>query len=96
MKSKMAVLTMVATVWAGMALAVDQPPMGTHPGGHQPPPQAFEDCKGKTAGDAVQHKTPQGMVAATCVESPQGLVARPNQRSPRREGVEMPLQTPAQ
>ncbi len=42
-----------------------------------PPPQAYDDCKGKRAGDAVQHTTREGKVAATCVESPQGLVARP-------------------
>ncbi|MBF0121325.1 MAG: hypothetical protein HQK79_21025 [Desulfobacterales bacterium] len=47
---------------------------------HQPPPQAYEDCKGKKAGDTVQHTTPEGIVAATCEDSPQGLVARPNQQ----------------
>jgi hypothetical protein len=47
--------------------------------GHQPPPQAFEDCRGKKAGESVQHTTPEGVVAATCVDSPQGLVARPKQ-----------------
>ena len=44
-----------------------------------PPPQAFEDCKGKKAGDAVMHTTREGKVAATCAESANGLVARPNQ-----------------
>lgn len=50
------------------------------PGGSRrgpPPPQAFEDCKGKSEGDAVQHTTPRGVVPATCVQTPQGLAARP-------------------
>ena len=46
---------------------------------HEPPPQAYADCKGKKVGDAIQHTTPEGKVAATCEESPKGLVARPNQ-----------------
>ena len=52
------------------------------PSGHKPPPQAYEDCKGKKAGDTVQHTTPEGVVEATCEDSPEGLVARPNQPSP--------------
>ena len=54
----------------------------SRPGGsdrHEPPPQAFADCKGKKVGDAIQHTTPEGKVAATCQESPKGLVARPDQ-----------------
>lgn len=46
---------------------------------HEPPPQAFADCKGKKAGDAIQHTTPEGKVAATCQASASGLVARPDQ-----------------
>ena len=55
-------------------------PPGAGPGGRRgpPPPQAFEDCKGKKEGEAVQHTTPQGVIAATCVNGPQGLFARPN------------------
>lgn len=49
-------------------------------GDHHPPTQAFADCKGKKAGESVQHTTPQGKVAATCEDSPEGLVARPNQK----------------
>jgi hypothetical protein len=47
--------------------------------GHEPPPQAYTDCKGKKAGEAIQHSTPEGVVTATCQETPKGLVARPNQ-----------------
>lgn len=50
------------------------PPAPTCP----PPPQAFETCKGKKAGDSVQHVTPSGQkIAATCTASPQGLFALP-------------------
>ena len=45
---------------------------------HEPPPNAYADCKGKKAGDAVQHQTPEGVVAAKCADSPKGLVARPD------------------
>jgi hypothetical protein len=51
------------------------PPGGQHR--HGPPPQAFADCKGKSEGDQVQHATPFGVVPATCVQTPQGLAARP-------------------
>ncbi len=54
-----------------------------------PPPQAFEDCAGKKAGDKVQHMTREGSVEATCENSPDGLVARPTK--PRgRGGDEQP------
>jgi hypothetical protein len=45
--------------------------------GREPPQQAYDDCKGKKAGDAIKHTTPEGKVDATCAESPKGLVARP-------------------
>ena len=48
----------------------------------KPPPHAYEDCKGKKAGDTVQHKTREGMVPAKCMDSPEGLVARPKHRPP--------------
>ncbi len=50
----------------------------------EPPPNAYSDCKGKKAGDSVQHQTPEGVVAANCVESPKGLVARPVNPPPDR------------
>lgn len=62
-------------------------------GCHEPPPQAYEDCKGKKAGDQVQHTTPEGKVAVTCVDSPKGLVARPNQPPPNRSGNRTPSDT---
>jgi hypothetical protein len=73
------VLLIGLCTWA--ALAQDLPPQPPTPEGHQPPPQAYEDCRGKKAGDMVQHTTREGKVDATCQESPHGLVARPN-RSP--------------
>lgn len=55
------------------------PPSAPPPGGERgPPPQAFADCRGHAAGDKVQHTTPEGVVAATCVETPKGLAARPD------------------
>jgi hypothetical protein len=63
---------------------------------NQAPPQAYEDCKGKKAGDTVQHTTPEGKVSATCEESPQGLVARPNQRPGAKSGGRPPQAPPSQ
>lgn len=57
----------------------------------RPPPQAFADCRGKGEGAAVQHTTPRGdVVAATCVHTPEGLAARPDQPfdGPPPEGPE--------
>lgn len=58
--------------------SANQPEKGMGPGRHEPPPRAYEDCVGRKAGDTVQHATREGNVAATCVDSPKGLVARPN------------------
>lgn len=67
-----------------LAQTTPQPhPPGGHPvGGHPPPPQAYEDCRGRKAGDTVQHTTPQGTVPAICEPSPEGLVARPHHPPP--------------
>ena len=78
MKTRMTVLALVVSLCAWIAMAQDPPPQGAEPR-PGPPPQAYEDCRGKNAGDTVQHMTREGKVAATCVDSPQGLVARPNQ-----------------
>ncbi len=51
------------------------------PGGRRgpPPPQAFEACKGKAAGDKVRLTIPNGTVVdANCFQTPQGLAARPD------------------
>lgn len=88
MKTRYALLGLVLTgSCVLLAFAQDKPAEkpqtpASRPGGsarHEPPPQAFADCKGKKAGDAIAHTTPEGKVAATCQESPKGLVARPDQ-----------------
>lgn len=48
--------------------------------GREPPPQAYEDCRGHQPGDLVQHATREGPVAANCVDTAKGLVARPKLR----------------
>jgi hypothetical protein len=65
------------------AFAQSNPPPdqnGPKPGAHrhEPPPQAYEDCKAKKEGDTVQITTPRGdQISATCVKSDKGLYARP-------------------
>lgn len=46
--------------------------------GRPPPQNAYDDCRGKRAGDTVQHRTPRGIGPAVCMDSPEGLVARPS------------------
>jgi len=91
---KTMVFTLVMSLCAWVAMAQERPPQSRPggPDGHQPPPQAYEDCRGKKAGDTVQHTTPEGKVAATCVESPEGLVARPNQPPSAQSDVQPPRQ----
>jgi hypothetical protein len=79
MNTKIVVFAVLTGVPTGLAMAQDRALQGPRPGDHGPPPQAYEDCRGKRAGDAIQHATPEGKVAATCMDSPRGLVARPNQ-----------------
>ncbi len=83
MTTKYGVLAfLIACSCTGLAIAQDKmpaPPARTEtPTAHEPPPQAYTDCKGKKAGDTIQHTTREGKVAATCEDSPKGLVARPN------------------
>ena len=79
------IAALTAGVCATGAFAQDKvpapppPPGAQPPAGHEPPPQAYEDCKGKKVGEAIVHTTREGKVAATCQDSPKGLVARPNQ-----------------
>lgn len=67
---------------ANWVIAQDIDNTNTHESsaGHGPPPQAYIDCQGKKSGDTVQHTTPEGIVTAICQDSPEGLVARPNNR----------------
>lgn len=88
----MIVFAPILLVWP--ARSQDRPPQAPPASGHEPPPQAYADCKGKKAGDTIQHTTPEGQVAATCVDSPHGLVARPNQPPVSHPG-NRPGQAPA-
>ena len=84
MKKRLTVMAIISSLCAWAAVAQERPRQMPAAGGHEPPPQAYEDCKGRKAGDAVEHTTPAGKVGATCVESPTGLVARPT-RTPRAQ-----------
>ena len=85
----MTVLTLAVSLCACVVMAQDQPPHETQTK-REPPPQAYEDCKGRKAGDTVQHTTREGKVTATCVDSPRGLAARPN----RQPGAQPDVQPP--
>jgi len=77
MKAKWILLPLLCGV--AVAFAQDRPSRDAERNGREPPPQAFEDCRGRKAGDSVQHLTREGRVAAICTDSPRGLVARPAQ-----------------
>lgn len=78
MKMKVTTLALIMSSYAWVAAAQSPLTRPESQGRHEPPPQAYEDCRGRKAGDVVQHTTPEGKVAATCVDSPRGLTARPN------------------
>ena len=85
MNTTLIALTIALGLVFSCASAQDQPPRpdagrprGEAPGGREPPRQAYEDCRGKKAGDNVQLMKREGTVAATCVDSPNGLFARPD------------------
>lgn len=94
MKTTLTAMAVALSLVAADASAQDRPPpqnsaqpRGDAQGGREPPPQAYEDCRGKKSGESVQHMTREGRVAATCVDSPNGLVARPTQgRGPGQGG----------
>jgi hypothetical protein len=100
MNMRMTFVAVIVSLYAGGAIAQEhaQSPRADARGGHVPPPQAYEDCRGKQVGAAVQHMTREGLVAATCADSPDGLVARPDQppsareRAGPAEGRAMPAQ----
>ena len=81
MNHRMTVLSLALSLFSGALCAQDRgpSPRADAQSGHPPPPQAYEDCRGKQVGATVQHMTREGPVAATCADSPEGLVARPNQ-----------------
>jgi hypothetical protein len=79
MKKRMTFPALAISLCACVSMAQDGPPqeMRTR---REPPPQAYEDCRGMKTGDTVQHQTREGVVEATCEDSPRGLVARPKRR----------------
>jgi hypothetical protein len=101
MKPTLTALALAVNLMASVVVAQEREPSSSprakQEGDREPPPQAYEDCRGKKAGDTVQHATREGMVAATCTESPNGLVARPNQQrdSATRGAEERPTGNPA-
>ena len=81
------ILTAVTATINAQAQASDKPAeakSGQRPP-HEPPPQAYVDCKGKKEGDAVQIITPRDeKIPAVCTSSAKGLFARP-EHPPRRD-----------
>ena len=91
---KKMILSLILSSYAAVVLAQTPQGQAEYSSSHEPPPLAYTDCQGKKAGDVVQHATREGKVAATCVDSPQGLVARPNQPPGARTGVRQ-LESPS-
>lgn len=61
----------------------------------EPPPQAYEACKGKKLNDNVEVTTPRGdKIKAQCIESPKGLFARPERPPHRDEGDDQERRPP--
>ncbi len=46
---------------------------------HTPPPEAYEACEGKSAGDTAEFESPRGdMVTGTCQQDGERLFLRPD------------------
>ena len=87
-----ALIFSMATVLASPVVAQGQAPEkkrgdanAEHGRPHEPPPQAYVNCKDKKEGDKVQIVTPHDeKMSATCTASANGLFARP-ERPPHRK-----------
>jgi hypothetical protein len=95
MKTKMTVLSLIVSLCGCIAMAQSAQTRPDTPDGHAPPLQAFEDCIGRKAGDTVQHSTPEGKVTAICMNSTNGLAARPNRQAGVQPDVRSPQDAPA-
>jgi Spy/CpxP family protein refolding chaperone len=73
MRTSVAMIAMAVEAWAAVAKEGASPPDG-----RDPPAHAYTDCQGRKSGDRVEHRTREGTVAATCLDSAKGLVARPD------------------
>ena len=61
-----------------IVLRPDHPPGGQVGGHHGPPPEAYQACMGKTAGNAAQFTGPKGeIIQGTCEAEGEKLVLRP-------------------
>lgn len=93
MKMPQMALALLMSIVAPVAIAQGRSP-ATQPGAeaqddHELPSTAYADCRGKEVGEVVQHASSDGLVAATCAESPQGLVARPVQPYSATQGTHL-------
>ena len=95
MRTKMMVLSLIMSLCGCIAMVQSAQTRPDTPDGHEPPPQAFEDCIGRKAGDTVQHTTREGKVAAICMNSPNGLAARPNRQAGVQPDPQSSQDTPA-
>ena len=82
---RMTIVFAVLIICAANACAQGPPSGGKD---HQgPPPEAYEACEGKSAGDTAQFVSPHGdTVCGTCVQEGDRLVLRPD--GGRRNGDE--------
>ena len=89
-------LTLLLSGFAASAMAADsnvesgnrqRPEQGQQR--RDPPPKAFEACKGKKAGDSLQITLPSGEnISATCTASDKGLFARPEHPQGKQGSME--------
>lgn len=81
-------VTLAAPLAAAQGGQAPSPPGAESQSDQEPPAQAYADCRGKEVGDVVAHSSLDGLVAALCADSPQGLVARPVKRPEEKEDRE--------
>lgn len=81
-------MTMVVPVALAQGTPPTRPPSAESQNDHEPPPKAYADCRGKEVGEVIPHIAQNGVVAAICTDSPEGLVARPVKRPAEKDDPE--------
>lgn len=84
-KTALTVLILAGLATTVLANEIQLPPQG-HGHHHGPPPELFQACKDKSAGDKIHLKTPQGeAIQAICEPRDSRLIARPLNPGEKRQ-----------
>lgn len=76
---KIGIVIAILSIFSINAFGADSSSQRTGSRRHGPPPEAYEACEGKTAGDTAEVVTPNGdTITGTCEEEGDTLVLKPD------------------